>query len=524
MCQRIFTVCVLAYALGNGIPIMTAQAADKQSGETESEIFARFPDSVIPIWAVKQSAPYVTVDDQGMFATSADTMSCPPSFELSLPYQSIALRFDSARGTTELYNKDGAFPQFIRRYDIDAELGTSSVLIPLSASPYLAVDLDLDGNVELILQGGTGFRIHSAPDWVERAAFLWSGYNVVSNPTLVELDGDPYPEIFATPNTLGLNGRIVVIDYDPVADSFVKIVDYIAQEGAYGQPAVGDFDEDGRMEIISGADLLGYHLYEWQESTLVDIGFVGDTNLGGGCNSAVACRPLPNGKLHALLGYSYNQEGFKYLLLEPTGDNTFAKVTDFRDYSSATGIHPCWAADTDCDGMDELTMGFYPGPDEQWEWDQDQAIFVKICEWDWNTYGTLIRWYSVDLDQNGATEIASVSHLEQFYAFPDPDCIYCDSLGQCPPKLCFCDCHGDPQCDSVVNVFDVVSAVDVAFRSGPDIPDPLIQCPHMTTDVTCDLLSNVFDVVALVDVAFRNADPATAFCDPCGHGPGQLGR
>jgi subtilisin family serine protease len=79
---------------------------------------------------------------------------------------------------------------------------------------------------------------------------------------------------------------------------------------------------------------------------------------------------------------------------------------------------------------------------------------------------------------------------------------------------CFCPCQGDPVCDSVTNVFDVVKSVDVAFRSGPPLIDE--SCfPHPSgrTDANCDSVTNVFDVVKFVDVAFRSA-PAV-FCDPC---------
>jgi len=81
---------------------------------------------------------------------------------------------------------------------------------------------------------------------------------------------------------------------------------------------------------------------------------------------------------------------------------------------------------------------------------------------------------------------------------------------------CACDCHADPICDAVVNVFDVVIAVDVAFRAGTPVVDPNPACPREDTDVTCDNVTNVFDVVKFVDVAFRAGNPATAFCDPCG--------
>jgi hypothetical protein len=93
-----------------------------------------------------------------------------------------------------------------------------------------------------------------------------------------------------------------------------------------------------------------------------------------------------------------------------------------------------------------------------------------------------------------------------------------DAEGLCPNSVvsCACLCNADPECDGVVNVLDVVAAVGVAFRSGPQLPDPHDLCPVAPTDVNCDGLTNVLDVVRFVNVAFRSADPQTEFCDPCG--------
>jgi len=79
--------------------------------------------------------------------------------------------------------------------------------------------------------------------------------------------------------------------------------------------------------------------------------------------------------------------------------------------------------------------------------------------------------------------------------------------------LCDCPCHGDPQCDGVPNVQDVVQTVNVAFRGGAPVFDP--HCPYQRTDVNCDAVTTVIDVVKVVNVAFRNAKPATEYCDPC---------
>ena len=88
-----------------------------------------------------------------------------------------------------------------------------------------------------------------------------------------------------------------------------------------------------------------------------------------------------------------------------------------------------------------------------------------------------------------------------------------DGLGDaCDP--CICLCHGDPQCDSVANVQDVVQTVNVAFRGVAPVFDP--QCPRERTDVDCDGVSAVQDVVKVVNVAFRGADPGAELCNPCG--------
>jgi len=82
----------------------------------------------------------------------------------------------------------------------------------------------------------------------------------------------------------------------------------------------------------------------------------------------------------------------------------------------------------------------------------------------------------------------------------------------CAPP-CDCPCHGDPQCDSMANLQDVVQTVNVAFRGATAVTDPL--CPREHTDVSCDGVTTVIDVVKMVNVAFRAANRAAEFCAPC---------
>ena len=492
----------------------TTDPADmlRQLGVPDS-IADQWVEPYIPLWALTQEAPVVGPEGPVGAFTSAASADCPPSVEIDLSVGTIAFHFDAAQGVTELYKNSG---DSIIRYDINADLDYSTTGIPAGpCNPRLAADLDQDGQVEIVSQYWEHILIHSSPDGALLADFYWPGLNVEMHPVAVNIDDDPYLEIYVTPVSLGFYARVVLIDYNPVTDSFEKIADIEAPYGAAGYPAVGDFDEDGRMEFISGTYSYGYRLYEWREGTLVYVGLVGDS-LGNMNYNAVACRPKPGGVLHALLGHSGVDVGYFYQLLEPAGDNTFDVTHVFQENTGATGIHPCWAADTDCDSLDEIALHLWPIPDIMWEWDVDSGCFVSQCQWDHGLYGSFNTFRDVDLDQNGSREWATLNDVTMLRVFPDPDCVGCDTAGICPwGRPCGCACLGDPVCDSVTNVLDVVTAVDVAFRSAPSASDPFLTCPVSRTDVDCDSVTNVIDVVHFINVAFRNGDPAAEFCNPC---------
>lgn len=78
---------------------------------------------------------------------------------------------------------------------------------------------------------------------------------------------------------------------------------------------------------------------------------------------------------------------------------------------------------------------------------------------------------------------------------------------------CDCSCHGDPSCDTNVDILDVVETVGVAFRNVPAETDP--NCPRERTDVDCSGATDVLDVVKMVGVAFRNDPAGSTFCSPC---------
>jgi len=482
-----------------------------------AELTARYPGG-IPIWTLTRDAAEKSPDSPSSMLASPVSLPtpCPAIIELDLINERLAIHFDSVRSVWEVYCRDSQNDR-INRYDIDSNLVVSETPILIdSASPWTVTDLDLDGHLEIVSQWSDQLQIHSAPDWAERARFAWPGYNVYMHPVAVNIDGDSYLELYVTPNTF-TSSRAVIVKYQQSIDSFVVIADIVAPFGAAGHAAIADFDQDGRIEFISGYNDFGYSLFEWQDTSLVFVGLLGDNSLANRFY-ATTCRPKLDGNVYALLGHSPAgaERGYRYELMKPIGDNQFELSHLFEDLTGWSGNHPSAAADVDCDGLDEIVMTFFPAY-RAWEWNLISQSFEVQCEWDVGEIASVIEFFPLDLDQNKAAEFGMVNDQLELKALPGHDCQGCDDSGVCltPDSSCFCLCHGDPICGGTTDVFDVVSAVDVAFRGSLPLSDPYSQCPIARSDVNCDSVTNVFDVVRFVDVAFRSIAPSTAFCDPC---------
>ena len=130
-----------------------------------------------------------------------------------------------------------------------------------------------------------------------------------------------------------------------------------------------------------------------------------------------------------------------------------------------------------------------------------------------------IPWLSISADGGSASNAQYQIHVSvgQSIIGEASNSIYQIGVGHSygAGAGCACDCHADPQCDALPDVFDIVHAVNVGFRDLGDIPDPSMLCPVVTTDVDCDGDTDVFDIVRFVNVAFRNEAPEDNFCDPC---------
>jgi len=76
---------------------------------------------------------------------------------------------------------------------------------------------------------------------------------------------------------------------------------------------------------------------------------------------------------------------------------------------------------------------------------------------------------------------------------------------------CGCPQQGDINGDGVIDVFDVIEVIGVAFSGSPDIQNP--ACPKTRADVDNNGVTDVFDVIYLIATAFSGGPNPV---DPCG--------
>ena len=76
---------------------------------------------------------------------------------------------------------------------------------------------------------------------------------------------------------------------------------------------------------------------------------------------------------------------------------------------------------------------------------------------------------------------------------------------------CHCLHQGDITGDAVIDVFDVISEIGIAFSGDPDPQDP--ACPKTRGDVDNNGVTDVFDVIYLIATSFSGGPGPV---NPCG--------
>ncbi|NIM14149.1 MAG: hypothetical protein GTO45_19070 [Candidatus Aminicenantes bacterium] len=417
----VLCVLVLLMAFPLVKPAVAGEVDKQANAETARAVLANAAEMpCIPTW-VKDYDAAINVNEnfnrsQDPTSISVYAVKYKSLMEVSIPGDVFCTYFDGEQRVTRVFIGD--YPHdWVLVHNITPELiGYSQVLdIPYGLA-WLIEDLDRDGNMDLVLQRGDGTHgyldIHSAPSWELRTRILLPYMNVYFHPIAVNVDKDTYLEIYLSPSSLGGNEHAMIVQYDSQNDTFVVTDNLVAPAGHYGQSAAGDFDGDGRIEIITG-NYGGYGLFEYGEGgTSSDdiglhyIGVISGTNSG---HWAESLRPQPQRLPLVMAGSSHYTSGYTYQLLRAWGDNNFQIVQVFNENHGYFGIHPTFALDDDRDGLDEFSMNFYPYT-KVYEWNAVLGQFVHIYTWDQIATGTFVRFAGTDLDQDGRNERAMVNH------------------------------------------------------------------------------------------------------------------
>ncbi|MEW5702233.1 MAG: FG-GAP-like repeat-containing protein [Candidatus Zixiibacteriota bacterium] len=393
---------------------------------------------------------------------------------------------------------------------------------------------------------------------------------------LGDVDGDTLPDLLigAPSYTVGTPGPGRAFIYSGKTGALVRTFTGEAGGDQFGLAVAnaGDANGDGIDDVIIGAqgnDAAGpqagrAYLYSGSTGALLHI-LTGEAS-GGNFGAAVAGTGdvTGDGRADILVGAPYLETGRAYVFSGVDGAQLYTHEGAIAE--SQLGAALCGTGDVDGDlradyavaapGQDRIYLysggygsllnihsGSGQEPSENFghaicgsgDYNRDgiRDLAVGAC---WNASGgadagqvrvLLLGDVDADFYLASCDNCATVANADQSDTdgdgwgdacdncptVPNPDQADADSNGVGDACNCSCPCHGDPQCDSVANLQDVVKTVDVAFRGATPVTDPV--CPRQRTDVSCDDVTTVVDVVKTVNVAFRGASPATEFCAPC---------
>lgn len=171
------------------------------------------------------------------------------------------------------------------------------------------------------------------------------------------------------------------------------------------------------------------------------------------------------------------------------------------DYAAGSLPFSISAGDSDGDGDRDLVLASAATTLVSLLKNNGDATFAPIDELD---LGGLTTWVTTaDFDGDGAIDLAAANFYQQNLAV-----VLNRNSG------CSCAHQGDianrPMGDGVIDVFDVIEVIGIAFSGGADSQDP--GCPRMRGDVNNDSDTNVFDVIYLIEIAFSGGPSPI---DPC---------
>lgn len=145
----------------------------------------------------------------------------------------------------------------------------TSVIPALNAEMAVCVDIDADGDLDVVTGGFTGLHLYlnsgtpSQPLLAEQPGFfpaLGLGYNPV--PDLADVDGDGDPDLVVGLSEDG-GVRVYTNTGTPAAAQFsAAAAQTLGDIGLYAYPVFCDLDGDGDQDILCGRDAHGFVYYQ----------------------------------------------------------------------------------------------------------------------------------------------------------------------------------------------------------------------------------------------------------------------
>lgn len=136
------------------------------------------------------------------------------------------------------------------------------------------------------------------------------------------------------------------------------------------------------------------------------------------------------------------------------------------------------------------------------------------CRIFWRRTGPVVTDPIIVVDSSTTTSGTDVRNTTLFgvSALPEGNFIPAFKSDTIRVSACVCDLQGDINADLVIDVFDVIDLIGVAFSGGVDPHDPF--CPATRGDVNDDGATDVFDVIYLIATAFSGGAPPVNPCTP----------
>lgn len=239
-----------------------------------------------------------------------------------------------------------------------------------ATTPLYATDLDNNGLLEMNIKRSQDFYNYEAlsdtslPDSFNFKYRMWEISGAIGSETFLYLDNDDMTDIVyvGDDSTEPYGQKIFVAEYQADVNNFVKRFAYRPDDWRVSGISVGDFDNDGYKEFVTGSIHGVVYVFENSGDNTYQSTFIDSI---GAPNAYLTCATNDmdkNGKSEFFVGGSayYNEtSGTKIYWFEADGDNNYKKIRSiFLIGTGVLGTTELYNYDVNADGTDDLVFAF----------------------------------------------------------------------------------------------------------------------------------------------------------------------